>query len=198
MAERLAASRLAAAPSGDDYADRSAFPTRLLAYLLDSLVLFVFAMLFAALAGVSMLLNTDGGDQAITATDQWLTIAIFLLAMPAWLLFSLVLGLKRHQTVGQYVLGLRMVDEDGGSPALSRLLGYWLALHPLLFHPLFGLTWLLLAWAALLSEVVFVVSLALAILCLAAPIAGLLLALADPQHRTIHDRLAGIRVVRLE
>jgi uncharacterized RDD family membrane protein YckC len=200
MAKPLEASRLAAAPVGNGYAaspDRAGLPSRLLAYMLDSLVLFAFTMLFAALAGFSMFLRTDGGDQAITETDQWLSIAIYLAAMPAWLLTNLLAGLKRGQTLGQFVIGLRILQEDGTRPSPGRLIAYWFALHPLFFHPMFGAAWLVLAWAALLSEAVFVLSLGVAILCLAAPIAGLLFALADPERRGIHDRLAGIKVVRL-
>jgi uncharacterized RDD family membrane protein YckC len=200
MAERLATTRLAAADSANAFAadpDRAPLSTRLLAYLLDSVVLFAFTMLVAALAGLSMFLRTHGGDQAVTDTDQWLSIAIFLATIPAWLLLNLLLGLKLGQTPGQYVLGLQVVQEDGSAASPQRLLGYWLALHPLFYHPLFGAIWLVLAWAALLSEVVFVFSLALAILCLTAPLAALIHAVVDPQNRAIHDRLAGVKVVRL-
>ncbi|HLF08286.1 MAG TPA: RDD family protein [Dehalococcoidia bacterium] len=201
MAERLAASRLATAPAGSNDttdSDRAGHPSRLLAYLLDSLVLFGFTMLFAALAGLNMFLRSNNGEEAITDADQWTSIAIFLGAMPAWLLAMVWLGLKRGQTPGQYVTGLRVVSEDGSAPSLQRLAAYWLALHPLFFHPMFGAGWVLLAWAALLSEAAFVVSLALALLCFVAPLAGLIFALVDPQRRAIHDRLAGLKVVRLE
>ena len=201
MAERLAASRLAAASAGPHYAsdsDRAALPARILAYTLDSVVLFAFTMLFAAFAGLNMFVRSDGGQEGITKADEWTSIAIFLAAMPAWLLLMLVLGIKRGQTPGQYILGLRAVREDGEAPGFLRLLGYWLALHPLLYHPMFGGAWLLLAWAALLSEAIFVFSLALAILCVLAPLAGLIFAAIDPQRRAIHDRLAGLKVVRVE
>ena len=201
MAERLAASRLAAASAGPHYAsdsDRAALPARILAYTLDSVVLFAFTMLFAAFAGLNMFVRSDGGQEGITKADEWTSIAIFLEAMPAWLLLMLVLGIKRGQTPGQYILGLRAVREDGEAPGFLRLLGYWLALHPLLYHPMFGGAWLLLAWAALLSEAIFVFSLALAILCVLAPLAGLIFAAIDPQRRAIHDRLAGLKVVRVE
>jgi len=201
MAERLAASRLAAASAGPQYAsdsDRASLPARILAYILDSIGLFAFTMLFAALAGLNMLVRSDGGQEGITTADEWTSIAIFLASMPVWLLMMMVLGVRRAQTPGQYILGMRTVREDGGAPGAQRLLGYWLALHPLLYHPMFGGAWLLLAWAALLSEAIFVFSLALAILCFLAPLAGLIFAVIDPQRRAIHDRLAGLKVVRLE
>src|SRR6266498_3317080 len=141
MAERLAASRLAAASAGPQYAsdsDRAALAARILAYVLDSIVLFAFTMLFAALAGLNMFVRSDGGQEGITTADEWTSIAVFLAAMPAWLLIMLVLGARRAQTPGQYILGLRIVREDGEAPGVQRLLGYWLALHPLLYHPMFG------------------------------------------------------------
>jgi uncharacterized RDD family membrane protein YckC len=201
MAERLAASRLAAASAGPQYAshsDRAPLSTRILAYVLDSVALFTFAMIFAALAGLNMFVRTDSGQEGITTADEWTSIAIFLAALPLWLIVMLVFGVRRAQTLGQYILGLRSIREDGEAPGLPRLVAYWLALHPLLYHPMFGATWLLLAWATLLSEAIFVFSLALAILCFVAPLAGLVFAVVDPQRRAIHDRLAGIRVVSLE
>jgi uncharacterized RDD family membrane protein YckC len=200
MVEPLAASRLAAASVSNGYAalaDRAGLTSRILAYLLDSLILFAFTMLFAALSGLAMFLRTNGGEQAITDADQWLSIAIYLAAMPAWLVANLALNQARGQTAGQFVIGLRVLQEDGSRAGRSRLLVYWLALHPLFFHPLFGISWIVLAWAALLSEAAFVLSLAVAILCFAAPVAGLAFALSDSQRRAIHDRLAGIKVVRL-
>jgi hypothetical protein len=63
---------------------------------------------------------------------------------------------------------------------------------------MFGAAWLLLALASLLSELVVVVSLAMALLCFVAPVAALIFTIVDPQRRAIHDRLAGLKVVRLE
>ena len=201
MAEQLAASRLAAASAGRPPAidaNRAGLPTRLLAYVLDSIVLFAFTMLFAAMAGGNMYLSTHGGDRAITDSAEWTSIGIFIAAMPAWLILMVVLSVLRGQTPGQFVLGLRIVAEDGSKPSPGRLTVYWLALHPLVFHPMFGGGWVVLAWAALLSQAVFLLSLALAILCFVAPLASLIFAVIDRQHRTIPDRLAGLKVVRLE
>jgi uncharacterized RDD family membrane protein YckC len=47
------------------------------------------------------------------------------------------------------------------------------------------------------NEVILVLALALALLCLVGPLANFVFALFDPQHRALHDRLAGLRVVRL-
>jgi len=204
MAERLAASGFAAnaRTSAGEASDsgRAALGSRVLAYLLDSVVLFGFTMLFAAAAFLNIFIGTDYGEGDLSDATAWTGVAILMATIPAWLALNLLLGIARGQTVGQYVLGLRAVGEDGQAPSGMRLIGYWLALHPLLYHPAFTILWLLFAYTALgLSEstVAVVASLALALLCLLAPLGGLVFALADRQRRAIHDRLAGMQVVRV-
>jgi uncharacterized RDD family membrane protein YckC len=165
MAERLAASRLAAASApvrSLDDSDRASLPARSLAYVLDSIVLFGFTMLFAAVAGLNLFLRSNGGEDNITDADQWTTAGLLVLAMPAWLLLNLLLTAARGHTIGQYVMGLRIVREDGRRAGMIRLLAYWLSLHPLLFHPMFGGGWLLLAGLSLLSDAAFILCGALA------------------------------------
>jgi uncharacterized RDD family membrane protein YckC len=205
MAERLAAALGSASRprTSENYADedrRASLPTRILAYILDSVLLFGFTMAFATASFLVVFLRTDEGEGHISDSTAWIAVAILVATIPAWFVFSLIMGLRRGQTVGQYVMGLRVVTEDDRPPGLSRLLAYWLALHPLLFHPILGGSWLALAYVSISlsdSTVVFVVALALTLFCLVGPIAGLLFALADPQRRALHDRLAGTKVVRL-
>jgi len=157
-------------------------------------------MLFAAAAFLNIFIGTDYGEGDLSDATAWTGVAILMATIPAWLALNLLLGIARGQTVGQYVLGLRAVGEDGQEPSGMRLIGYWLALHPLLYPPAFTILWLLFAYTALgLSEstVAVVASLALALLCLLAPLGGLVFALADRQRRAIHDRLAGMQVVRV-
>ena len=47
------------------------------------------------------------------------------------------------------------------------------------------------------NTALFIGSLAVAILCFVAPVAGLLFALVDPGRRALHDRIAGVKLVRL-
>ena len=78
---------------------------------------------------------------------------------------------------------------------------YWMALHPLLFHPIIGVFWLLVSYLSVVetaNDVLLYGSMALAGLGLLAPFAGFLFAIGDPRHRGIHDRIAGVKVVRLE
>jgi uncharacterized RDD family membrane protein YckC len=200
MAEQAAARPLATSAAANR-AGAAPFGTRLLAYLLDSVVLFGFTMLFASVAFINIFLRSESGRTRASDEVIWDSVILLVLTVPAWLLVSLLLTWRRGQTVGQYVAGLRLAREDGADPGIGQLALYWLALHPLLFHPLLGGFWLLMAVVALSlqqHDAVLVLSLGIAILCLLAPIASLVFAMLDPERRAIHDRIAGIRVVRLE
>jgi hypothetical protein len=203
MAERLAAARIARQLSAEasSAAQRQASTgLRLLAYAVDTAVLFGFVMVFALAAFVNVFLRTDTGRTSVSDSVTWSSVIILMATIPVWLVFNLLLTRRRLQTVGHYVIGLRFEEETGAEPGLVRLVAYWLALHPLLFHPLLGGVWFLFAWVTItLAEnyVVFVAFGALSLLCILAPLASLLFLLTDPQRRAIHDRLAGMRVVPL-
>jgi uncharacterized RDD family membrane protein YckC len=197
MAERLAASGAAGRLSQVSADDRASLSARILAYCLDSIVLFAFTAVFFAIAGSIIMVSSDFGEG--TASDEAFTglIVVLMATMPCWLLLNVFLLRRRGQTVGQYVIGLRVVAEDGSKPETQRLISYWLALHPLVFHPLLGGLWLLFAFQSLSlqSDLLLIVSLALALLSAVAPVAALIFAVIDPEHRALHDRLAGTRVV---
>jgi uncharacterized RDD family membrane protein YckC len=198
MAERLAASAISARTSASSPDEgRAALGPRLFAYLLDSLVLFVFTTIFVSLASLAIIASSDFGEQ--NPSDRAFSIfAVVLLAtMPCWLILNVLLIHKRGQTPGQYVIGLRLEMEDGSQPTSGRLLLYWLALHPLLFHPLLAGFWLFIAFFSLGNNGIVVLSLAMAVLSIVSPVASLLFALVDPEHRALHDRLAGLRVIHL-
>ena len=203
MAERLAASGFASEAS-TSYAsgeDHAGIGVRLLAYALDSAVLIGFAGIFATLAFLSILLGTDAGYDSPSDGAIWIAEALLIGTIPAWLALNVWIGARWGQTIGQYVVGLRVVSEDGSDPPPRRWLFYWLALHPLLYHPIFAGFWALFAYLAVTiasSELLFLFSGAMTLLCLVAPLFGLGFALIDPQRRAIHDRLAGTKVVRLD
>lgn len=174
---------------------------RALAYLIDSLVLFCFSMVFAVAAALVLFLDSDQGRDQITDAEAWAFTGISAATVLAWLVAGVVMHLKLGQTVGQYVMGLRVQGEDGTAPQAGRLIVYWLALHPLLYHPLLCGIWFLVAYVGISlaeSDVLFVLGTAMGLLSLVAPLAGLVYMLSDPQRRTIHDRLAGVRVQRLQ
>lgn len=174
---------------------------RVLAYLIDSVVLFCFSIVFLLAAALVLFLDSDQGRDQITDAEAWAFVGILTATVPAWLLAGWAMYVKLGQTVGQYVVGLRVQNDDGSAPQTGRLLLYWLALHPLLYHPLFSGVWFLLAYVGISlaeSDVLFVLGSALGLLSLIAPLAGLVFMLSDPQRRTIHDRLAGLRLQRLQ
>jgi uncharacterized RDD family membrane protein YckC len=94
-------------------------------------------------------------------------------------------------------MGLRVLTEESEKPPLLRLMLHWLALHPLIFHPYFAVFWLLVGFYAVPGGVLLIACIAIALLCLAAPVAAVIFAALDSEHRTIHDRLAGVKVVEV-
>jgi uncharacterized RDD family membrane protein YckC len=204
MAERLAAARFAvdgdasAAYASDD--EHSSIGLRILAYAVDSAVLFGFTMLFATIAFLVVFIGSDTGRSNITDGQAWGLVSVLLATFPAWLICGVLFVSWKGYTVGQYVIGLRSVDEQGNKPTLRHTLGHWLALHPLLFHPILAGPWLLFAYVGLAlaeSEILLIAGMALALICFFGPFAGLAFALSDPRRRGIHDRLAGMKVIRL-
>jgi uncharacterized RDD family membrane protein YckC len=179
----------------------AAASSRVLAYLIDSAVLFCFSIVFLLAATSVLFFDSDQGRDQITDAEAWAFTGILTAMVPVWLLAGWAMYVRLGQTVGQYVMGMRVLSEDGSPPRPRQLLLYWLALHPLLFHPFFSGVWLLFAYVGITladSDALFVLGTALALISLIAPLAGLVFLLNDPQRRTIHDRLAGLRVQRLQ
>jgi uncharacterized RDD family membrane protein YckC len=205
MAERLAAPRVAerlnagAAGAGDR--EEATLGLRVVAYAFDSAALFAVTMVFASISLLYLFLRTDFGETtSVPDSVTWTCVGLLMAAIPAWYAANVYLCKRQGQTVGQYLTGLSIANESGLPPGLFTLVVYFLGLHPLLFHPIIGVLWFTFAWTTIsLTEdsLVFVAVLTLAILCIAAPIATLVFALSDPQRRGVHDRLAGLRVVRL-
>lgn len=180
--------------------EQAALGRRSLAYLVDSVLLFGFCMAFGAAAFLVILVGSDTGRSNITDGQEWAFVGFLLAAFPVWYAFNVGLVTLRGFTVGQYVMGLRTVRESGEPVSPGKVALYWLALHPLLFHPLLALPWGLFATLGVTlagSSLLFVLALAMVFLCLVTPLVNLLYAFLDPGHRGIHDRLARIRVVQI-
>jgi uncharacterized RDD family membrane protein YckC len=205
MAERLAAPRVAeglnAGGAGAGDREEASLGLRVLAYAFDSAALFAVTMVFASISLLYLFLRTDFGETtSVPDSVTWTCVGLLMAAIPAWYFANVYLCKRRAQTVGQYLAGLSIENESGRPPGLFTLVIYFLGLHPLLFHPIIGVLWFTFAWTTIsLAEnsLVFVAVLTLAILCVAAPIATFIFALSDPLRRGIHDRLTGLRVVRL-
>lgn len=200
MADRMAATTTRAREDQASSYSRSNLGSRLFAYFIDSLLLFGFSSIFWLAAFLNIFLRSDSGKETPSDSAIWNSVLIIMMIAPAWLLVNLFFAMRRAQTGGQYVAGLGIVTEKEAVPGAGRLLLYWLALHPLLYHPLLAGFWGLFTYTTLsLSEsnVLFFFGGTLTLLCLLAPLANLFFAVVDPAHRTIHDRLAGMKVVRV-
>lgn len=204
MAERLAAAR-SALGGGDDAenaaeSSRAGLGVRLIAYLIDSIFLFGFTAVFATIAGLTVFVSSNFGNENPSDGAFLALVVILLAAMPSWITLNLLLLRFRSQTLGQYVLGLSVIREDGGPTAVRQLCFYFAALHPLGFHPIFALLWALVAWESVVlatSTVLFIASLVLGLLCIFGPLANLFFAALDGRSRGVHDRLAGLVLVRM-
>jgi len=204
MAERLAASRLAVNRDADaEYApadDHAGVGIRILAFAVDSALLFGVTMLFAAAAGAVILLGSDSGRSNVTDGQEWGLVAFLLATLPAWFAFNVLFGARKGATVGQYMMGLRFLNDENETPKPRRVALYLMALHPLLFHPVLAIPWVLFGALSVTlaeNELVFTLAIAVAIASILAPFVNFGFILADPERRGIHDRLAGLRVVRL-
>jgi uncharacterized RDD family membrane protein YckC len=175
---------------------------RISAYLIDSAALLGFIFIFFIIAGLILLLNSDLGKHDAPDSAYYAFMAVLLGGtIIGWTLFNVALIAWRGQTVGKYIIGIRTVSEDGRALGLGRAFLRWVALHPLLFHPLLVPVWAafaLLATFVTLSQVVLVITLALLLLWIVSPAVALATVLLDPSRRALHDRLAGTIVVYLD
>src|SRR3989304_507574 len=90
---------------------------RVSAYLLDSLVLLVFILVFFIIGGAVLLFSSDLGGEDPPDPAYYAFIAIFLAGtILAWSAFNLALLRWRGQTAGMYVVGIRAIGEDGRDP----------------------------------------------------------------------------------
>lgn len=175
---------------------------RISAYLVDSVILLAFVLVFFVIGGSVLIFTGDLGKGDPPDSAYYASIAIFLGgSLLSWTAFNLALMRWRGQTTGMYVIGIRTVGEHGPALTTGRTLLRWFGLHPLLFHPFLLPIWALFSLLVVsftLSQVVLVVTLALVLLCLVSPAASLLAMLVDSERRALHDRLARTLVVHLE
>lgn len=200
--KQAVADRARATPSPAATPTVARLNARISAYLADSIILLAFILAFFVIGGAVLLFSSDLGsnDAPDAAFSAFLAI---LLGGPllSWSAFNLALMRWRGQSLGMYIVGIRTVAE-GGAPLATRIvLLRWFGLHPLLFHPFLLPIWALLALYSVsvtLSQIVFVITVALVLLCVVAPAASLLAMAVDPNRRALHDRLAGTLVVHID
>lgn len=157
------------------------------------------AMVVVVFSGFLLLATTDWAKEDPSDPQFYTFLAIIGLGAPlVWTLLNLALLATRGQTGGQYVAGVRLVEEDGAPLSLQRVAVWWFCLNPLLFSwPMACIAGLPLAAviALVLSRLTVAVFVALVALCLAAPAVAFISAMFDARHRTFGDRVVGAAVV---
>jgi uncharacterized RDD family membrane protein YckC len=107
----------------------ASFETRLVAFVLDVIVLFSVLALFFAVAFLQVLLRSDFGD--VDPPDSAFYLAAIILLIYFFIFFPLyflALWVWRGQTVGKMAMAIKVVRRDGHplgvGTALLRLVGY--------------------------------------------------------------------------
>lgn len=177
---------------------RARLEARLVAFVVDSVVLLSFILVLLAVAGLQLLIASDFGEGEAPDSSFYAVLGVVMAVIPLWLAFNVALCRWRGQTVGKYVADIRVVREDGRPLDARTSLVRFLLLHPLLFHPFLALLWVLtgaILTSLTVSAAVLVVTFALALLSVAAPLLAVGSILLDGQRRALHDRVAGTTVV---
>lgn len=171
---------------------------RLLAFVFDTVILVAFLALFGMVAMFQLLVRGNFGDSEPPDSAFYAAIGIVAAVIPFWLLFNVWLLSWRGQTVGKYIVGIRIARSDGGRLGGLRALFRMFLLNPLLFHPVLTVPWVLLVILSTIrtqnSIVLFTTATVLALSVLATPVA-LATVLADRKRRALHDRIVGTLVV---
>lgn len=175
---------------------------RISAYLVDSIILVAFILVFFVAGGSILLFTSDLGKGDAPDEAYYAAISVFLGGcLLTWSAFNIALMRWRGQTAGMYVVGIKTVGIDTAPLSTGRTLLRWFGLHPLLFHPLLLPIWgilSLLVVSLTLSSIVLVITIALVLLCIVSPIASMVAMMLDTERRAPHDRLAQTLVVHFE
>jgi len=171
---------------------------RLLAFIFDTVILVAFLALFGMIAMFQLLARGNFGDSEPPDSAFYAAIGIVAGVIPFWLLFNVWLLSWRGQTVGKYIVGIRIARSDGGRLGGFRALFRMFLLNPLLFHPVLTVPWTLLVILGTQQTgnavVLFTTATVLVLSVLATPVA-LATVLADRKRRALHDRIVDTLVV---
>jgi uncharacterized RDD family membrane protein YckC len=178
--------------------DGARLEARVVAFIFDTIILLAFLAVFAIVAMLQLLARSSFGDADPPDSAYYTALGIIAGVVPFWLIFNAWLQAWRGQTVGKYIVGIRIARDDGGRPGVVRTFARLLLLDPVLFHPLLAVPWaLLVVYGTMLTSNTLVLVATLTVLLLsviAAPVA-LAAILSDGRHRALHDRIAGTLVV---
>ena len=170
----------------------ASFETRLVAFVLDVIVLLAVFALFFAVAFLQILVRTDFGETDTPDSAVWA--AAIILAAYCFLFLPLYftgLWAWRGQTVGQMAMVIRVVRRDGSpvGPARAALRVGGLNLLP----PIFVASLLALPAAGASEDVLIALILVLAlaaVVLIVIQVVGFLMIPFDPQRQALHDRVA--------
>ncbi len=168
------------------------FESRVVAGTLDLLVIFIIGALMVVIGSTVVLISSDFErvDPSSTALNIfWGCVGAIA---PAILLYFFVSLAWKGQTVGAAVMALMVIRSDGRPlgviGAMARVIGQ-------LIYPLIVAVGALIAFSV--RDTTWQAGLAVGLSCLFAA-AGFLIAVFDPRRRTLHDRIAGTVVVRIQ
>lgn len=181
-----AATRTADAPPAPAPPRLASFEARVAAAAIDALALLLLAAALMGAGALNLLLSDASGGAvalfwALTGATGPVCLLYFFLCLALW-----------GRTAGGAVMGIGVMRSDGAplgaAGALARVAG-------MLVYVLMPGAGAALAWAFRETPAVAALMPALGLLGCAA---GLLWAVADAERRALHDRLAGVIVVRRE
>lgn len=171
-------------------------------YVVDMVIFSAIAMVVVVIAGFVLLASTEWAQTDASDAQFYTALAIIGIGTPAvWSVLNIALLATRSQTGGQYVAGIRMLDDGGAHLSPGKAAAWWLCFNPLLFSwpmalvaglPIAAVGAIVLgAWTVALFAVVV-------ILCVAMPIITLVAATLDENNRTLHDRVVTVIAVPSE
>src|SRR3990170_6918654 len=126
----MAPSARAATAAGGQPASRAyaGLQLRIVAFILDAMVLISFGMLFAAAAGGYLIVDSSFNDGNLSNRATYVAAAIFLLYVFAFIpLYHILLWSWRGQTVGMMAVHVQVLAGNGGGGGRRRGAGrlFW-------------------------------------------------------------------------
>ena len=117
---------------------------RIVAFILDVMVLIAFGMLFAAAAGAYLIVDSSFNDGNLSDRAPYVAAVIFLVYVFAFVpLYHILLWSSRGQTVGMMAVHIKVLSRNGGRVtrrrSALRLFGYAASVLPLFLGLLMAL-----------------------------------------------------------
>ncbi len=178
--------------------DGAGLEARLIAFIFDTVILLAFLALFGIIAMLQLLARSSFGDADPPDSAYYAALGIVAGVVPFWLLFNVWLLTWRGQTVGKYIVGIKVTRDDGGRPGILRTFARMLLLDPVLFHPLLAVPWALLVVGGTTltsNTLVLVATVTVLLLSVFASPVALAAVLSDRRRRGLHDRIVGTLVI---